>query len=196
MFQFNTHQAKWFCKPENFTFSEGRIEILTEPHTDLWQRTYYGFRNDNAHILYVSTHEKYFSFTVKTEFEYAEIYDQCGIAIYQDSENWVKAGIEFQNEQTSWLGSVVTNQGYSDWATSEVDSGIKSMWYRISRRENDFLIENSTDGKNFKQLRIFHLFEANDSINIGLIACSPKSNSFKAIFSNLEVGYCIWEKHE
>ena len=68
------------------------------------------------------------------------------------------------------------------------------MWYRISRRENDFCLENSIDGQNFKQLRIFHLFEAIENINIGLIACSPKNNSFKAIFSNIETTDCIWEK--
>ena len=49
--------------------SEERIEITTNPHTDLWQRTYYHFRNDNAPVLQMETDEKYFSFTVKTEFE-------------------------------------------------------------------------------------------------------------------------------
>ena len=38
------------------------------------------------------------------------------------------------------------------------------------------------------------LFEAIENINIGLIACSPKNNSFKAIFSNIEITDCIWEK--
>ncbi len=195
MFKFDHNSAKWFCKPQNFSLSEEKIEIMTEPNTDLWQKTYYGFQNDNAHIMYLTTAEKYFTLTVKAEFEYSELFDQCGIAIYQDSDNWVKAGIEFQNENSSWLGSVVTNNGYSDWATTEIETSIKSMWYRISRRENDFCLENSVDGEKFKQLRIFHLFEANEEINIGLIACSPKESSFKAVFSNIEVTECIWKKH-
>ena len=36
------------------------MEIITEPHTDLWQRTYYHFRNDNAPALQLKTKEKIF----------------------------------------------------------------------------------------------------------------------------------------
>ena len=36
--------------------------------------------------------------------------------MYLDSENWLKASIEYENEKISHLGSVVTNNGYSDWA--------------------------------------------------------------------------------
>ena len=46
-----------------------KIELVTKPRTDLWQRTYYHFRNDNAPVLQMSTDEKFFSFVVKTEFE-------------------------------------------------------------------------------------------------------------------------------
>lgn len=33
-------------RAQNYTITEDRIEIITQPHTDLWQRTYYHFRND------------------------------------------------------------------------------------------------------------------------------------------------------
>lgn len=38
----------------------GAIEIVTKPHTDLWQRTYYHFRNDNAPLLQMRTNEPFF----------------------------------------------------------------------------------------------------------------------------------------
>ena len=37
-------QWKWTREPKDFTISEDKIEIITNPHTDLWQRTYYHFR--------------------------------------------------------------------------------------------------------------------------------------------------------
>ena len=52
--------------------------------------------------------------------------------VYLDSENWMKASIEYENEQYQRLGSVVTNHGYSDWATTDIDALVKSMWYRLS----------------------------------------------------------------
>lgn len=42
---------KWIREPKEFTIADDKIEIVTEPHTDLWQRTYYHFRNDNAPVL-------------------------------------------------------------------------------------------------------------------------------------------------
>lgn len=60
--------------------------------------------------------------------------------VYLDSENWIKGSIEYENESFQHLGSVVTSNGYSDWATTEIDASIKSMWYRLSRRDDDFCI--------------------------------------------------------
>ena len=47
----NRENWKWTREPKDFTISEEKIEIITNPHTDLWQRTYYHFRNDNAPVL-------------------------------------------------------------------------------------------------------------------------------------------------
>ena len=94
------------------------------------------------------------------------------------------------------LGSVVTNAGYSDWATTEIDASIKSMWYRLSRRNNDFCIECSEDGKYFKQMRICHLNKANNEINFGIYACSPENSSFIATFTNMEIQECQWKAHD
>ena len=39
---------EWIRKPKSCRVTKDKVEIMTEPHTDLWQRTYYHFRNDNA----------------------------------------------------------------------------------------------------------------------------------------------------
>ena len=58
----------WVREPKNWNLKDGVLEVVTEPNTDLWQRTYYHFRNDNAPCFQFETEEKYFSFTVKTFF--------------------------------------------------------------------------------------------------------------------------------
>ena len=138
------------------------------------------------------TDDRYFSFTVKTEFESSRRFDQCGVVMYLDSDNWFKASIEYENEVYQRLGSVVTNHGYSDWATTDIPSGIKSMWYRFSRRESDFQIECSEDGISFRQMRIFHMWEGAGRITYGVYACSPTDGSYKATFSEMEVTECRW----
>ena len=132
-------EMKWTRQPADYRIEPGRIEITTEPHTDLWQRTYYHFRNDNAPVLQYETEEQYFSFVVKTDFtDSHHRFDQCGIVMYLDSENWLKGSVEYENGIFQHLGSVVTNHGYSDWATTAIPADVKTMWYRFSRREDLF----------------------------------------------------------
>lgn len=51
---------EWIREPQNYIVTDDRIEIVTQPGTDLWQRTYYHFRNDNAPLLQMETEEKFF----------------------------------------------------------------------------------------------------------------------------------------
>ncbi|MDE6167380.1 MAG: DUF1349 domain-containing protein [Acetatifactor sp.] len=145
--------------------------VRTEPGTDLWQRTYYHFRNDNAPILH-------------------------GIVMYLDSENWLKASVEYENEEYQHLGSVVANNGYSDWATTAIEASVKTMWYRFSRREDDYCIECSADGAAFSQMRICHMHSGKGKIRFGIYACSPEESSFQAVFSNMQVMECQWRAHD
>lgn len=187
---------KWTREPESYKINQDTIEIVTKPYTDLWQRTYYHFRNDNAPVLQMETEEKYFSFIVKTEFnESHHRFDQCGIVMYLDSENWLKGSVEYENDQYQHLGSVVTNGGYSDWATTVIDASVKSMWYRFSRREDDYCIACSTDGVLFHQMRVCHMYSGKGKIRFGIYACSPEESSFKAVFSNMQITDCQWKAH-
>lgn len=194
--KFEKKNLFWIREADQSEVTDERIVIYTQPKTDLWQRTYYGFQNDSAPVLQMKTSEKYFSFIVKTEFDSKARFDQCGIVVYLDSENWIKASIEYENERYQRLGSVVTNHGYSDWATTDIDASVKSMWYRFSRRESDYCIECSTDGIEFQQMRICHLWKGDGDISFGVYACSPEDGSFTAEFTNMQVTECMWRAHK
>lgn len=201
--------AKWIHQPKTFDITEHSVEIVTEPGTDFWQRSFYGFRNDNAPALLLASQEN-FTFTVRASFIYQNRFDQCGVIIYLDSENWFKASIEYEDEQLSRLGSVVTNLGHSDWATTDIATTM-TMWYRLSRRGPDFLIESSPDGTDFAQMRIFHLHQLGETtaemgkmnppappahpIRFGLYACSPLESSFTAVFTDFSLQPCQWLAH-
>lgn len=187
---------QWIYPPKQYSVTADEIIIKTEPHTDLWQRTYYGFCNDNAPMLQLSTKEEYFSFSVKTQFATKRRFDQCGIVMYLDSDNWLKASIEYQDGKIQRLGSVVTNHGYSDWATTDIPSEVDTMWYRLSRRGSDYCIECSYDGVEYRQMRICHVWEGMGEVRFGVYACSPEDSSFEAKFSRLEVSECKWLAHQ
>ncbi len=194
---FNVNDMKWTRAPENYIVRPDYVEITTVPHTDLWQRTYYHFCNDNAPLLQMETEEEYFSFIVRTDFtDSHQRFDQCGIVMYLDSENWLKASVEYENATFQHLGSVVTNHGYSDWATTEISADIKTMWYRFSRRGDDYCIECSADGITFSQMRVCHMIEGGKRIRFGIYACSPENSSFRAVFTDMKITECAWKAHD
>jgi len=191
----------WLNRPRQQPKVEnGRLHLTTDPNTDFWQGTHYGFRPDNGHCLLTEvTHD--FSLTVRTEFIPKNKYDQCGLFVRGNRGNWIKVSTEYENDRHSRLGSVVTNYGWSDWATTDVSSSVESRWYRIQSSENgrgkDFLIESSEDGNSWNQLRISHLHRYFDRLSVGIYACSPnpnkENNGFNAIFDRFYLGNSTWK---
>ncbi len=54
--------GSWLNKSEFCSIKSEEIIIKTTPKTDFWQRTYYGFKNDNAPVLQFKS-ETNFTFT-------------------------------------------------------------------------------------------------------------------------------------
>ena len=84
------------------------MEITAMPHTDLRQQTCFHFRNGSAPFLQTVTDETFYSLTVKTSF--SEIHHRFDLL---NTENWLKASVEYGNNTFPHLGSVVSNHGDS-----------------------------------------------------------------------------------
>lgn len=176
----------WINEPAESFVDESTVRITTEPETDLWAKTYYGFDFHNAPMLVTAVEACYFTFTVHCAFNYEYAFDQCGIVLYQDAENWLKSSAELEGSSLQ-LGSVVTNLGYSDWSSREVSQGVRELWYRLSRRDSDFLIEFSFDGQTFSQHRILHMHTVSaDGIGSG---CGSGSGSASGCECGSGFGY-------
>ena len=195
--------------------NKGRLYVKTDPNTDFWQGTHYGYYRDTGHCL-LTEETNDFSLIVRTEFTPKQQYDQCGLIVRGDKENWIKASTEHEVNKPSRLGSVVTNNGWSDWATTDVDSSVKSRWYRIQSRVPNFATNlapniEPSKGKDFKieysdlieqpnddewiQLRIAHLHGDFDRLSVGIYACSPmKEGGFNAIFDRFSLDDSDWRR--
>jgi regulation of enolase protein 1 (concanavalin A-like superfamily) len=78
--------GRWINKPKHSQIDADSVEIMTEPETDFWQRSYYGFRNDNAPALLLES-DKNFTFITRASFIYENQFDQCGLIILNNFVN-------------------------------------------------------------------------------------------------------------
>lgn len=180
----------WFNEPHAYRLENG-LTVVTKPETDFWQRTHYGFQRDDGHCLLTAVSGD-FAMTTQTQFQPQSQYDQCGLIARIDAENWIKCSVEYEDERLSRLGSVVTNYGYSDWATQDISSEVRSLFYRLSRRGQDIRIEYALDGTEWHQTRIAHLHKDARSLDVGIYACSPIGEAFECTFCFLEIGETDW----
>jgi regulation of enolase protein 1 (concanavalin A-like superfamily) len=68
------------------------------------------------------------------------------------------------------------------------------MWYRISRRGDDFLLQNAYDGHNWLQMRITHMHAIGPVVRAGIYACSPQDGRFRCTFERLTIGPNTWQQ--
>lgn len=180
----------WFNEPKRYFFDQG-LHLITAAKTDFWQGTHYGFRRDDGHGLLTEVTGD-FSLSTQVTFTPQSQYDQCGLMARVDSQNWIKCSVEYENPTLSRLGSVVTNLGFSDWATQDISSAITTMQYRLSRQGQDFRLEYALSDGAWQQMRIAHLHAVGDALQIGIYACSPIGENFHCCFHSIQIGENAW----
>ena len=178
----------WFCPPNQWTLENGRLTLYPDAKTDYWQRTHYGFQNDNGHFFYVEVSGD-FTLTTQVRFFPQNQYDQAGLMVRISPDYWLKTSIEFEPDEPNRLGAVVTRYGYSDWSTQDISKQVNEYQLRIRRETDDYIVEyRPSDGDHWSQIRMAHLEKPQESVvQCGLYACSPIEAGFRADFEYLKL---------
>ena len=178
----------WWCEPARWHIDAPARCLRIEPDggTDFWQRTHYGFEADNGHFLHLEA-EGDFVLTTKVRSKPVHQYDQAGLMLRISPGCWVKTSVEYEPDGANRLGAVVTNGQFSDWSTQPLAKAIGTLWFRLRTEADDCIVEASTDGVRWEQIRMAHLIERPTvrSVQCGLYACSPKAAGYAAEFEFL-----------
>lgn len=177
---------KWINEPASWGQEKEYLWVRTMEDTDFWQRTHYGFRRDSAHA-YVRPVKGDFALSARLRFYPGSQYDQCGLYLRSDDQNWFKCSIEYENSSLSRLGSVLTSYGYSDWATQDIDSEIHEIFYRIEFVDSDITAQYSLNGTEYFQMRICHFHGTKLPVLAGIYGCSPVGKGFRFEVSELSI---------
>ena len=80
----------WFNEPEKWSVESGTLTMQVTGQSDYWRVSHYGFTVDDGPFLYTERGGE-FEAKVKVTGAYKDRFDQAGLMLRIDRENWIKA---------------------------------------------------------------------------------------------------------
>lgn len=176
-------RMQWFNEPENRSVENNVLTMDVTPQSDYWRISHYGFTVDDAPFLYTVRGGE-FEVKVKISGEYKVRFDQAGLMLRIDKENYIKTGIEFVDGKYN-LSTVVTHKT-SDWSVIELEKPVEYVWIKAVRRLDAVEIFYSFDDKEYTMMRNCWL-QDNTPVMVGMMAACPDGNGFKAAFEGFSI---------
>ncbi|MBD8388298.1 DUF1349 domain-containing protein [Dysgonomonas sp. BGC7] len=176
-------KMQWFNEPEKWEIKNNSLSMSVTPQSDYWRISHYGFTVDDAPFLY-TTYGGEFEVKVKISGDYKVRFDQSGLMLRIDHENYIKAGIEFVDGKYN-LSTVVTHKT-SDWSVITLEKPVQYVWIKAVRRLDAVEVFYSFDDKEYVMMRNAWL-QDNRPVMVGLMGACPDGNGFNARFDNFSV---------
>ena len=176
-------RMQWFNEPENWSVKNDVLTMDVTPQSDYWRISHYGFTVDDAPFLYTLRGGE-FEVKVKISGEYKVRFDQAGLMLRIDEENYIKTGIEYVDGKYN-LSSVVTHKT-SDWSVITLDKPVDYIWIKAVRRLDAVEIFYSFDDEEYVMMRNCWL-QDNTPVMVGMMAACPDGNGFKAKFEHFQI---------
>lgn len=176
-------KMNWFNEPAQWSVSGNRLTMAVTPKSDYWRISHYGFTVDDAPFYY-GEYGGEFEAKVKISGDYKVRFDQAGMMIRIDHENYIKAGIEYVDGKYN-LSTVVTHHT-SDWSVIALDKPVDFIWIKAVRRLDAVEIFYSFDDKEYIMMRNAWM-EANRPVKVGMMGACPDGDGFSVTFSDFTV---------
>ncbi|MFA4085512.1 MAG: DUF1349 domain-containing protein [Paramuribaculum intestinale] len=176
-------KMNWFNEPSQWHISGNDLTMAVTPGSDYWRISHYGFTVDDAPFYYAEYGGE-FEAKVKVTGDYKVRFDQAGLMLRIDHENYIKAGIEYVDGKYN-LSTVVTHRT-SDWSVIALDRPVEAIWIKAVRRLDAVEIFYSFDDKEYHMMRNAWM-ESCRPMKIGMFAASPDGDGFNATFTGFKV---------
>lgn len=176
-------KMNWFNEPAQWEISGKTLTMDVNPHSDYWRISHYGFTVDDAPFYYANYGGE-FEAKVKVSGDYKVRFDQAGLMLRINPENYIKCGIEFVDGKYNL--SVVVTHHTSDWSVITLDKPVEYIWLKAVRRLDAVEIFYSFDDKEYTMMRNAWM-QDNTPMQVGVMAACPDGEGFKAKFEDFTV---------
>ena len=177
-------QGSWLNAPETWSADGAQLRVTTDASTDFWRKTQYGFIRDSGHFFGTEIAGD-FTAQLHVAAQYSALYDQAGMMVRIDEQNWIKCGVEFSDGQL--LLSTVLTLDKSDWAVSIAPAMADGFWLRVTVEQGVIRVQYSIDGKLWPLLRLAPFPEA-PRYRVGPMCCTPERGGLEVVFSQFSTG--------
>lgn len=177
------NRMSWLNEPASAKIAGSELLVRSRAKTDFWQKTFDGYVADNGHFYHLSAKGD-FSFTASTNGKYSTQYDQAGLMVRIDSENWMRCGTEFIDGKR--FASVVFTRTFSDGSTLPDLSETEPVWWRVVRKKDSIETLCSLDGAKFTSVRLGY-FPPEPTVEVGIMCAAPSGPGFDAVFNGLKL---------
>jgi regulation of enolase protein 1 (concanavalin A-like superfamily) len=175
-------EMKWQNEPDGWTLDGSKLTIECANGTDFWRKTHYGFDRSSGHFYYRVVPGD-FRVSTKIEGPFLNQYDQAGLMLWLDEDNWLKAGVEFVDGKH--IFSVVVTHGFSDWSIYPCDNP-EAMSIHMIRRGDSVTVETVEVDGTSKVARLAYM-DPMVAARVGPMACAPSGSGFSATLSGWEI---------
>ncbi|MFS8124662.1 DUF1349 domain-containing protein [Rhizobium sp. BR 250] len=174
----------WHNEPQQWSLSDGVLQLTTDKNSDFWRETYYGFTRDSGHF-FGRQWQGDFTASLRVQGNYEELYDQAGIMVRIDGSRWIKAGIEL-SDGAACIGSVLTVDR-SDWSTTAYSGDPRDLYLRVTVADGVLRLQTSGDGIRWPLLKLCPFPEA-QFYQVGPMCCTPEREGLEVTFSEFHIG--------
>ena len=176
-------KMNWFNEPEQWSIDGNTLTMAVTPQSDYWRISHYGFTVDDA-PFYWAEYGGEFEAKVKISGDYRVRFDQAGLMLRIDHENYIKAGIEFVDGKYN-ISAVVTHHTY-DWSVITLDKPVPYIWIKAVRRLDAVEVFYSFDDKEYTLMRNAWM-QDNIPMKVGVMGACPDGTGFNARFEQFTV---------
>lgn len=172
---------RWFNEPTTWSTDGDGLSVTTDPDTDFWRTTHYGFIRDTGHVLGTDVNGD-LTLTATFAGDYRDQYDQAGIALRVDERNWIKSGIELVDGRQQ-ISAVVTRD-FSDWSVAAV-ADPRRVTIKAERTGDTVTISYGLDGGAPTTLLRLAYLPPDRPVFAGVLAASPTGRGFSTTFTDV-----------
>jgi uncharacterized protein len=176
-------KMQWMNEPATSHIEGDKLIVRSSPKGDFFRMP--GWVADNGNFFHTLV-EGNFVFEARIGGQYSTQYDQAGLMVRQDAENWLKCGTELVDGKR--YGAVVLTRQWSDGSMMPDLSESAPVWWRIVRKKDSVETLCSLDGKSFTSVReAFGYFTSVPKLEIGLYCVAPVGQGVQAIFDSVKL---------